>query len=145
MEYSGTWGTEVEIFALSHLLNIHIYVYLAQICSGEWSRSTPRHVDATLPQIDDSEMGKLSYRHYEGVRSIKIIEWSLCAIKKFLYDIKFGYDNQYVYINKFSGKQYSHVLHAMCTVSYRNTCEYKQHKQLAHNSSGYSLVCLTFI
>ena len=73
MDCFGAWATEVEIFALAHLLHINIFVYLADLRSAEWSRSTPRHVDNTLPPIDHSEMGiymRLQHSHYEGIKSV---------------------------------------------------------------------------
>ena len=43
MSLDGSWATEVEIFAMAHLLNVDIYTFT----SGQWLRFSCKDVEPT--------------------------------------------------------------------------------------------------
>ena len=53
MDQDGTWGTEIEIFTLAHLLNTCIFVYTTEQCN--WWRYGPQNVDRSL-NVDITNM-----------------------------------------------------------------------------------------
>ena len=46
MDQDGTWGTDIEILTLAHLLNTCIFVYTTEQCN--WWRYCPQNVDRSL-------------------------------------------------------------------------------------------------
>ena len=46
MDQDGTWGTDIEILTLAHLLNTFIFVYTTEQCN--WWRYGPQNVDRSL-------------------------------------------------------------------------------------------------
>ena len=79
MECNGTWGTEVEIATLSHLLDTSIYSYTHEP-QERWLRVGPSFVHGTFADADDdlNEMGIYMYIHnprdrFEVVTSISYI------------------------------------------------------------------------
>lgn len=70
MDQDSTWGTEVEMFTLAHLLNTAIFSYNTR--EERWWRFSPCFVDRTL--IDDDTARAMYIRHLPGhfdvVRSI---------------------------------------------------------------------------
>jgi len=85
MESNGAWGSEVEIFALAHLLNVPTYEYFGSI--KRWHLYTPLAVCGFmgLSQYDNSSMAmyiRLSRDHYDVVSSVKSLTGStLCEGK----------------------------------------------------------------
>ena len=53
MDQDGTWGTDIEIFTLSDLLNTCIFVYTTEQCN--WWRYGPQDVDRSL-NVDITNM-----------------------------------------------------------------------------------------
>ena len=53
MDQDGTWGTDIEIFTLSHFLNTCIFVYTTEQCN--WWRYGPQDVDRSL-NVDITNM-----------------------------------------------------------------------------------------
>ena len=53
MDQDGTWGTDIEIFTLAHLLNTCIFVYTTEQCN--WWRYGPQDVDRSL-NVDITNM-----------------------------------------------------------------------------------------
>ena len=70
MDRDSTWGTDVEMFTLAHLLNTAIFSYNTR--DQKWWRFSPNFVDKTL--TDDSTARAIYIRHPPGhfdvVRSI---------------------------------------------------------------------------
>ena len=62
MDQDSTWGTEVEMFTLAHLLNTAIFLYNA--VDKCWWRFSPYFVDRTL--IDDDTARAMYIRHLPG-------------------------------------------------------------------------------
>ena len=64
MDWYGTWGTEVEICTLAHMLQIHIYLY--QVSSANWIKNGPNVLDHSLSaDIRDVSMYiKHRYNHF---------------------------------------------------------------------------------
>ena len=46
MDRNGTWGSDVEIWTLAHMLNTWVYVYNPTYHS--WGRYGPHNIDRTL-------------------------------------------------------------------------------------------------
>ena len=69
MDLDGTWGTEVEIMTIAHLLNTSIFVYNTEVAN--WWRFGPDMVDEAL-HFDITAMSMFirnAYHHFEVVRS----------------------------------------------------------------------------
>ena len=70
MDQDSTWGTDVEMFTLAHLLNTTIFSY--NTGDQKWWRFSPNFLDKTL--TDDSNARAIYIRHPPGhfdvVRSI---------------------------------------------------------------------------
>ena len=62
MDRDSTWGTDVEMFTLAHLLHTSIYSYNTQ--DGKWWQFSPNFVDSTL--MDDSTARAMYIRHPPG-------------------------------------------------------------------------------
>ena len=48
MDQTCSWGTEVEIFATAHLLNLPVFSY--DVSTRSWWRYSPHNVDTALPE-----------------------------------------------------------------------------------------------
>ena len=73
MAHAGTWGTDVEMFALSHLLGICVYYYK----EGSWNRISPCTIDTMITESNLCEMGiylNHPHAHFEVVTSV--FTWS---------------------------------------------------------------------
>ena len=71
VERNGSWATEVEIYALSHLLRTCIYSYIVH--NRDWWCINPGILDATLTSNDISEMGIYINHprdHFDVVQSV---------------------------------------------------------------------------
>lgn len=71
MDRPYTWGTDIEIFTLAHLLQTPTLTYVKD--RGSWERVTPHNVDNTLND-DVTQMSmylNLSDNHFEVVCSIR--------------------------------------------------------------------------
>ena len=53
MDKDGTWGTDIRIFTLAHLLNTCIFVYTSEQCN--WWRYGPPNVTRSL-NVDITNM-----------------------------------------------------------------------------------------
>ena len=58
----GTWGTDIEILTLVHLLNTPVYTYMDDI--KQWQHFTPGNIDPTLDN-DITQMA-MYFTHYAG-------------------------------------------------------------------------------
>ena len=69
MEKTGTWGTDIEILTLVHLLNTPVYTYMDDI--KQWQHFTPGNIDPTLHNdVTQMAMYLTHYaRHFEVVLS----------------------------------------------------------------------------
>ena len=45
MDRNGTWGSDVEILTLAHMLNTCVYVYVYDPICRSWDRYGPHNVD----------------------------------------------------------------------------------------------------
>ena len=54
MDKDGTWGSEVEMMALAHLLQTLLYSYSVQ--SQRWNRHSPSTIDRSTQPDDDTQM-----------------------------------------------------------------------------------------
>ena len=73
MEQDGTWGSEVEVMALTHLLDILIYCYDT---SHEWHLFTPGNIRDMFNQNQFATHQMAMYvrhyvNHYDVVRSVQ--------------------------------------------------------------------------
>ena len=71
MEKDGTWATDVEVFALSHLLGICLYTFDERY--SKWSRYSPCNIDNMITESNLCEMGiYLNHprNHYEVATSV---------------------------------------------------------------------------
>ena len=50
VEHGGTWAMDVEMYALAHLLRVHLYCYCVHV--GGWQQMKPTVIDSRL---DSSE------------------------------------------------------------------------------------------
>ena len=62
MDEDATWGTDIEIMTLSHLLNTCIFTYNTH--DQNWYRFSPHSVDGTLP--DDITQRAIYLRFLPG-------------------------------------------------------------------------------
>ena len=62
MENYGTWATDVEMFALSHLLGICLYTFDERY--SKWSRYSPCNIDYMITESNLCEMGIYMFKHY---------------------------------------------------------------------------------
>ena len=71
MDEEYTWGTDIEMLTLSHLLNTPIVSYSEQF--GNWQRYSPHNVDRTLrDEINQMSMYLLhSHTHFTVVCSVR--------------------------------------------------------------------------
>ena len=70
MYLSGTWGTEIEIFTFSHLLQIPIFTY--DVTHGKWWKHCPSVLERR-PAVQQNEMGMYILHprnHYEVVYGV---------------------------------------------------------------------------
>ena len=71
MERDGTWGTDVEILSMSHLLQTPVHSYSQQL--GQWQRYSPHNVDRQLR--DDLQQRSIylyhTGNHFNVVRSVR--------------------------------------------------------------------------
>ena len=67
MDRDGTWGSEVEIFTLSHMLGTNIYSY--HVGQSNWKRFSPADVDRSL-STDVGMYIKHRYNHFLVVSSV---------------------------------------------------------------------------
>ena len=73
MEADGTWATDVEMFALSHLLGICLYAFDEHY--SKWSRYSPCNIDNMITENNLCEMGiYLNHprNHYEVATSVSL-------------------------------------------------------------------------
>ena len=63
IDTNGAWGTAVEIFALTHLLNTHIISYSR--VNGTWQLHSPSHVDPSL-QVYESDSDCVMFLYHTG-------------------------------------------------------------------------------
>ena len=71
MEKDGTWATDVEVFALSHLFGICLYTFDERY--SKWSRYSPCNIDNMITESNLCEMGiYLNHprNHYEVATSV---------------------------------------------------------------------------
>ena len=71
MDMDGTWATDVEILAVSHLLNVPVFSFLESI--QRWQRLAPNNVDRTLPESEHGEMAIYMHHpreHFDVVMSV---------------------------------------------------------------------------
>ena len=61
MYREGTWGTEMEIFTLTHLLNTSVFAYHAT--GGKWWRYSPAFIDESLKDDDRANAIYISHVH----------------------------------------------------------------------------------
>ena len=70
MDRDGTWGSDIEVLIMSHLLRTTVFLYNVEHAS--WCRYCPRHIERTLH--DDTTQMSLYIRHppahFDIVRSI---------------------------------------------------------------------------
>ena len=71
MDQDGTWGTEIEILSLAHMLQTPIHSYSQQI--GRWQRYSPHHVDRQLRDNYEQKSMYLLYtgNHFNVVSSVR--------------------------------------------------------------------------
>ena len=71
MDEEYTWGTDIEMLTLSHLLNTPIVSYSEQF--GNWQRYSPHNVDRTVrDEINQMSMYLLhSHNHFTVVCSVR--------------------------------------------------------------------------
>ena len=62
MNENGTWGSDIEIITLSHLINTCIFTYSTQ--DQNWCKFSPHSVDRTLP--DDITRRAMYLRYLPG-------------------------------------------------------------------------------
>ena len=69
MNQTSTWGTDVEILAMAHLLKTCVYIYDTE--EGNWLRYSPCHVDRSLQLADTQRAMYILHPpdHYDVVRS----------------------------------------------------------------------------
>ena len=75
MGYSGTRGTDLEMFTLSHLLGICVYYYKASD-NGRWHRISPCSNDNMITESNLCEMGiylNHQHAHFEVVTSVSTV------------------------------------------------------------------------
>ena len=71
MDMDGIWATDVEILAVSHLLNVPVFSFLESI--QRWQRLAPNNVDKTLPESEHGEMAIYMHHprdHFDVVMSV---------------------------------------------------------------------------
>ena len=72
MDKNKEWGTEVELFAICHLLRTKVYTYSQ--ASSTWQLHAPSDIDPSLHALESStDMGMFVYHafnHYKNVCSI---------------------------------------------------------------------------
>ena len=70
MDRNGTWGSDIEILTLAHMLNTCVYVY-DPICRS-WDMYGPHVVDRTLSSdiTDMSMFIRHPHDHFDVVRAI---------------------------------------------------------------------------
>ena len=68
MSENGTWATEVEIFAMAHLLNVEIYTYT----NGHWLRFSPNDVDSCMQStVGAIYLSHCGQNHYNVVVTVE--------------------------------------------------------------------------
>lgn len=78
------WGTNVQLYALSHSLNMSIYSSVVRLKS--WCRTNPHTLDPTLADSDTVEMAlymRHPHNHYDVVTSIPRSD--LCSSSSYTY------------------------------------------------------------
>ena len=71
MEEEGTWATDVEMFALTHLLGVCLYVHIDE--TGMWNKYSPCTIDSMITDGNLCEMGIYMNHprdHFEVVTSV---------------------------------------------------------------------------
>ena len=74
MDQDGTWGTDIEIFTLAHLLNTCIFVYTTE--QFNWWRYGPQNVDRSL-NVDITSM--TTYIQNPGQHFNEYIMFEICT------------------------------------------------------------------
>ena len=71
MDKQGTWGTEIELFVLSHLLKTSIYTYLTT--NKKWFVFSPSKLDKKLAFDSTSKSVYLRHPpiHYDVVLNVQ--------------------------------------------------------------------------
>ena len=73
MDEEYSWGTDIEMLTLSHLLNTHIVSYSEQF--GNWQRYSPHNVDRTLRDEINSFSHAIGFCSDE--RSAALLSWRM--------------------------------------------------------------------
>ena len=71
MDMDGTWVTDVDMLAVSHLLNVPVFCFLE--CIQRWQRLTTNNVDRILPESEPGEMDIYIHHphdHFDVVMSV---------------------------------------------------------------------------
>ena len=71
MDSDGTWGTDIEILSLTHLLQTPVHSYSQQY--GQWQRYSPHDVDRQL-RDDFQQMSLYLFHtgnHFNVVSSVR--------------------------------------------------------------------------
>lgn len=70
MEHLGTWGTDVEVIALAHLLKTTIYSYSVE--NTRWQEAQPRYLDGTLADTTMAMYLRNRPDHWEVIASVSV-------------------------------------------------------------------------